>query len=528
MFIEEREFDAQWGQVHMRRAYRSAIGIGLFLLVIALSGALNFSRLGESSLFSDEAIYAVPAHHAVAQGQWYPPVYQHAPYAWKPPLVVWPVAASFLIFGENEFADRVPSALAGVLAAGLLFVCATWMLGPWYGFFAAIVFATCPVWIDWHGPRQGVADPLSCLLLMIALASYQRYRDVDSRAWLFAACAATALSALCKGLFGPACIFLATASDAWYAGRAQQDTHVSARFASRTVWSTLRVPTLLLFSGISLYLPWLVDNALRTPEFLPQVYRDIVVRTARGLEPAHVPGAGYYVKALIEGFGYFGLLLMALGLFAAFRSGTDARHRGLRLTALWAVVIVALIQCSASKLKWYLDPALPALAVLVAAGARAVIVALASRKAWVALATAVLAVIAADHAVAGWRSTQSAPREIQMQALVRAMRSIPEVHFYSENFDTPPTRSVAGWNMYFREWNQYYLDQVEELTQPIPDELHATGCDIVLTDRAQELQGRPGFSEARVVPMNRFDEREGSLAILDLCQGRIEAKLRGG
>src|SRR5512143_647409 len=112
----------------MGRAYRVATVVGLFVLVIMLSGVLNFTGLGESSLFGDEAIYAVPAHHAVAQGQWYPPVYQHAPYAWKPPLAVWPVAASFLVFGESAFADRAPSALAGVLAAGLLFVCATWML----------------------------------------------------------------------------------------------------------------------------------------------------------------------------------------------------------------------------------------------------------------------------------------------------------------------------------------------------------------------------------------------------------------
>ena len=513
----------------MGRAYRVATVVGLFVLVIMLSGVLNFTGLGESSLFGDEAIYAVPAHHAVAQGQWYPPVYQHAPYAWKPPLAVWPVAASFLVFGESAFADRAPSALAGVLAAGLLFVCATWMLGPWYGFFAAIVFATCPLWIGWHGPRQGVADPLLCLLVMIALASYRRYRDTGLWAWLFMACAATALSALCKGLFAPACVFIATAADAWYSGRAAQSSGVAApRSAASTVWSALRVTALLLFSGVSLYLPWLLDNALRTPEFLPQVYRDIVVRIVHGLEPGHVPGAGFYIQALTEGFGYFGLLLMALGLFAAFRSGTDARGRALRLTALWAVVILALIQCSASKLKWYLDPTLPALAVLVAAGARAVIVALASRKVLITLATAVLGVIAAERAVAGWRSVQGAPRKIQMHELVHAMRGIPEVRFYSENFDTPPTRSFAGWNMYFREWNQYYLDQIEEMARPVPAELHATGCDVVLTDRAQELKDRPGFSGASVVPLKRFDEREGRLAILDLCQGQIEAKLRSG
>ena len=145
-----------------------------------------------------------------------------------------------------------------------------------------------------------------------------------------------------------------------------------------------------------------------------------------------------------------------------------------------------------------------------------------------ALAAAVLGMLAADRVWTGWRSAQGAPRKLQIHALVRALRGIPEARFYAENFDTPPTRSVAGWNMYFREWNQYYLDQIEELAQPVPAELRATGCDVVLTDRVQELKDRLDFSGASVVPLERFDAREASLAILDLCQGRIEAKLRGG
>jgi len=498
--------------------------------VLAISSIINFSNLGASSLFSDEAIYAVSAHNAVAHGQWYPSVYQHAPYSWKPPLAVWPVAASFSMFGESAFSDRAPSAFLGVLDAGILFVCASWMLGPAYGFLAAMLLATSPAWLawhGWHGPRQGVTEPLFCLCLMAALVFYQKYRDVRARKWLLAACVAAACSGLCKGLVGPVFLFFATAANEW--SRRREERGKQGADSGRTVLSALQVPALLLLGGISLYLPWALDNALRDPGFLAQMYRDVVVRLVHGLEPAHVSGPLFYPQLLVDAFGWPGLLVMAVGLAVALlQPPQNDRARALRLTALWALIVLAVASCSVSKLPWYVTPALPALAVMIAAGTRALVARIAIDRRLAMLAVAAIGVTLGDRVWAAWNSTQVAytPRKIQMQALAQAIRRMPEARFYSDNFDKAPTPSLAGWNMYFREWNEYYLEQIEYRVQAIPDRLPADGCDVVLTDRAGELLRRPGFADAQVIPITRYDEREGHFAVLDRCNGRIEAELR--
>lgn len=502
---------------------RSRVAVLLLIAVLAISAALNFVNLGSSSLFSDEAIYAVPAHNAVTHGQWYPLIYQDTEYTWKPPLAVWPVAASFLIFGESALADRLPSAFFAVLVAGLVFICATSMLGAWYAFFAAIVFAACPLWVGGHGARDGVADPLLCLLLLGTLAAYQRYRETQARAWLALACGAVALSALCKGLTGPAFVFVATACNEWLAA-------FSKPRATREPWRhtllpALRVPAVLFACGVSLYAIWLVDNVVRNSGFVAQLYRDVISRMLHGVDPGHVQGPGFYLRNLVQACGYPGLALILFGALVALRSAENER---LRLTAVWAIAVTVLIHCSVSKLPWYLDAALPAMAILAAAGMRRLIETM--PRGWLFAAASIVLPVsaAANQTLRAWHSVRyAAPRKIQLHALADAVLRTPEARFYSDNFDHAPTHDFSGWNMYFREWNRYYLSRLEDVTLPMPDRLQASGCDIVLTDRAPQLLVRPGFEGARVVRLKRFDHREAELAVMDLCQGRIAAQLAG-
>lgn len=498
--------------------------LGLLLAaVLAISAALNFVNLGSSSLFSDEAIYAVPAHNALAHGQWYPLIYRDQEYTWKPPLAVWPVAASFLMFGESAFADRLPSAFFAVLVAGLVYICASSMLGAWYAFFAAVVFAACPLWFQWHGAREGVADPLLCLLLLGTLAGYQRYRERGARLPLAIACGAVALSGLCKGLTGPAFIFVATACNECRVAFSQP--RATREPWRRALLRALRTPAVLFVSGVSLYAIWLADNVVRNPGFVAQLYRDVVSRTLHGVDPDHVQGAGFYLRSLVQVCGYPGLALILFGALVALRSAENER---LRLTAVWAIAVTVLIHCSVSKLPWYLDSALPAMAILAAAGMRAIIGTMPRGWLFAAASIVVPLTVAANQTLRAWHTVRyAAPRKIHMQALADAVTRTPEARFYSDNFDHPPTPDFSGWNMYFREWNQYYLDRLEGVTLPVPDRLQASGCDIVLTDRAPQLLARPGFEGARIVRLKRFDHREAELAVMDLCQGRIAAQLAG-
>src|SRR5437773_7535428 len=74
-----------------------------------------FFLLGSRSLNEpDEGRYAEIAREMVELGDWLVPHLWYEPHVEKPPMTYWTVAASMLVFGRNEWAVRLPLALAGI------------------------------------------------------------------------------------------------------------------------------------------------------------------------------------------------------------------------------------------------------------------------------------------------------------------------------------------------------------------------------------------------------------------------------
>jgi len=91
-----------------RRVLHAAGWIALIWLVI-------FWRLGYLSLLDpDEAHYAQITKEMIGAREWLVPLVGGVPFIDKPVLFHWLQGLSFLTFGMNEFAARLPSALAAV------------------------------------------------------------------------------------------------------------------------------------------------------------------------------------------------------------------------------------------------------------------------------------------------------------------------------------------------------------------------------------------------------------------------------
>ena len=93
-------------------------------LIIAVTFFTFFALLGSRSLNEpDEGRYAEIAREMIDTGNWIVPHLWYEPHLDKPPLTYWAVALSLCAFGLNEWAVRLPLALAGlsgVLAVALL------------------------------------------------------------------------------------------------------------------------------------------------------------------------------------------------------------------------------------------------------------------------------------------------------------------------------------------------------------------------------------------------------------------------
>lgn len=81
------------------------------ILLLILFGFLFLVGLGSAPLIDpDEGRYAEIPREMLVRGDFITPTLNYVKYFEKPPLLYWVNAGSMAVFGQNEFAARLPSA----------------------------------------------------------------------------------------------------------------------------------------------------------------------------------------------------------------------------------------------------------------------------------------------------------------------------------------------------------------------------------------------------------------------------------
>src|SRR5215207_3527477 len=100
-------------------------------IVCAAGFALLLPGLGGGRVLTyHEVCFAQPAREMLANGRWIVPEIAGVVFPDKPPLAHWVAAVSMAVFGENEFAVRLPFALAGLALALIIAELATAVWNP--------------------------------------------------------------------------------------------------------------------------------------------------------------------------------------------------------------------------------------------------------------------------------------------------------------------------------------------------------------------------------------------------------------
>src|SRR5512144_2248890 len=97
------------------RRERHRLGKWAILLPLILTGAAYLTTSRRAVIDYDEAHYAQAALHMFQSGDWVTPYDNGVRFLEKPPFMYWVTAASFGVFGVNEFALRFPTAVGVVL-----------------------------------------------------------------------------------------------------------------------------------------------------------------------------------------------------------------------------------------------------------------------------------------------------------------------------------------------------------------------------------------------------------------------------
>lgn len=160
----------------------------------------------------DEPRFAEASREMRERGDFVVPYFNNKYRFDKPPFIYWTQIASYRFFGENDFAARLPSAVAAALTAVLLFAWGRRLGNERVGWWAAIIFTLCLQ--TFIHAKAAVADMWLVFFVTAAhWAAYELMADwlgaspasTDSRHrkyWRFAFYVALAFAFLAKGPLG--------------------------------------------------------------------------------------------------------------------------------------------------------------------------------------------------------------------------------------------------------------------------------------------------------------------------------------
>jgi len=335
------------------------------LLCAVFAALLYLPGLGRPALWEpDEGRYAEIAREMVLTHDYVTPRDNWVRYFEKPPLVYWAEAASMKLFGEDEFAVRLPAAAASIAEIVIAAALGEAMFGPAAGLAAAVVLATSPLVFGFA--RFATLDPALAMFITASLGAFwaaarsPAFRSSSSRRWLLTSSAMAALGTLAKGpvaLLLPGAIALA-----WLV-------------AERRARDILRIPWL---SAIALYLaitaPWFVLAARRNPQFLRFFFihehvDSYLVNTEHGWGPY------FFVVVAIAGMWPW-ICFVPGAVWQVWQEprigGAEAEtardmpqlRSSARLLIWWFGIILVFFSIPRAKLGSYILPALPPLAII--------------------------------------------------------------------------------------------------------------------------------------------------------------------
>ncbi len=326
---------------------------GLLLAVAYLAAALH--GLGAADIVGDDEAREAGIVQEIVRGDVLLPRFNGESIPDKPILYHWLAAVPCAVAGFSETAVRLPSALAGVALVAWTARFGTELLGAPAGVVAALLLATTPSLFDWT--RVARPDVLLVLLLSVALGLAFRWWRDGSRSAATAALAALGAATLAKGPVAPALFALTLGGFLLWQGEVR------------------RLPRLVTAPGLAAFLVlglgwYALALAGWGNDF---VHQHLVGRYLFNLL-GELPEGGTYSR---HGLAFHVLFypkhllaialpwtpFVAVALWRCWRSDRLADAR-VRFLVCWAAAPVAAFTLAQWKLRYYLLPSLPALALL--------------------------------------------------------------------------------------------------------------------------------------------------------------------
>jgi len=312
-------------------------------------------ELGSRELSSpDETRYAAISRSMLDTGDWLTPVHNFKFRHWhKPPLTYWLMASSFHVLGYNDWAARVPSALAALAAVMGVYVIGRTLHSPRAGFLAGVVLLASPLFFILA--RLANADMLLCAFITWSWVGFVQFPLGERRRtlWFMVGAAFAGLGFMTKG---PVVLMSTFVPMLLY-------TLLTNQWKRIGWWRPLAALGVFLVVA----LPWYVIVSIKNPGLFRyfveyQTFQRITTTIHERTQPFH-----FFFGVVFLGFLPWLVLMLAAVWDLFVRDDSEpAADPSKRLAPLiWFAVVFIFITLSTSKLVTYCLPLFPAMALLV-------------------------------------------------------------------------------------------------------------------------------------------------------------------
>ena len=340
-------------------------GMWIVLCLLVLSAGLYIGTAASPALDDEDvdAAHAMVSQEMLQRHDFVVLYMDGVRYLIRPPMHFWLVAASYKLFGENEFATRLPVGLAVVGIVLLTFEFGRRFFGSRAGLYAALAIATSAGMFIYT--RNMIPEALYTLafegIFYLFLRSWTG--SLDSRVGYWGAAALCAFAILTRALIG---LLFPLAG-------------IAAFLTMTRGWRRWR--ELRLFSSSAIFLalaaPWHILAATRAPGFFWAYFINEHINRALGTRLPHDYGAmplwAWWIAHLVWLFPwsfFFPLALKELPRpVRSWSTNSDPAVQARLLLFAWAGVILLFFTIeSGSRLEYYSFGAWPAMALLLGLG----------------------------------------------------------------------------------------------------------------------------------------------------------------
>ncbi|CAM3824087.1 ArnT family glycosyltransferase [Kerstersia gyiorum] len=315
---------------------------------------------------TSEPRYAEIARLMAVSGDWITPWFEPGTPFWgKPPFAFWASAAAFRLLGDCDFAARLPAWLATLATTALIYAYSRDRISTAVARHATLIYSSCLLTFVLAGAV--LTDAYLTLAITLCLVALGKQQDGLRQAWGYAFFAGLALGMLAKGPLAIVLVLAVLLPWLLWQRRA------ALACLRRLPWTG----GVLLFLALSL--PWYLLAELKTPGFLQ--YFIVGEHFYRFVDPGWQ--GDLYGSAHQRAYGSIWLdwILATLpwGPFAIYLLARQAWNRraarprlarvspDISLLLLWALATPLFFTLSGNILWTYVQPALPAFAILLAA-----------------------------------------------------------------------------------------------------------------------------------------------------------------